>query len=51
LVFALSTFWTVFVTLIVLVPLILRWVFALIERFKNREHLAGRQTALCSLAS
>lgn len=45
-VFALSRFWTVFVILIVWVPLILLWVFALIELFRNREHYAGWQIAL-----
>ena len=45
-VFALSAFWTVFVILIVWIPLILLWVFALVELFKNRERFAGWQIAL-----
>ena len=45
-VFALSAFWTAFVILIVWIPLILLWVFALVELFKNREHFAGWEIAL-----
>ena len=40
-IFALSTFWQVFVILIVWIPLILLWVFALAELFRNRDALEG----------
>lgn len=43
---ALSTFWTVFIILIVWIPLILLWVYTLVELFRNREHFAGWQIAL-----
>lgn len=45
-VFALSTFWQVFLILIVWIPLILMWVFALVELFKNRESFHGWEIAL-----
>ena len=45
-IFALSTFWQVFVILIVWIPLILLWVFALAELFRNRDALEGWQVAL-----
>lgn len=45
-IFALSTFWQVFVILIVWIPLILLWVFALVELFRNRDALEGWQVAL-----
>ena len=45
-IFAFSTFWQVFIILIVWIPLILLWVFALVALFKNRDGLAGWQVAL-----
>ena len=45
-IFALSTFWQVFIILIVWIPLILLWVFALVELFRNRDAFAGWQVAL-----
>ena len=45
-VFALSTFWQVFVILIVWIPLILLWAFALVELFRSRDALEGWQVAL-----
>ena len=45
-IFALSTFWQVFIILIVWIPLILLWVFALVELFRNRDGLAGSLVAL-----
>jgi hypothetical protein len=45
-IFAMSTFWQVFVILIVWIPLILLWVFALVELFRNRDGLEGWQVAL-----
>lgn len=45
-VFALSTFWQVFIILIVWIPLILMWVFALAELFKHRESFRGWEIAL-----
>ena len=45
-VIALSTFWTVFALLLVWIPLVLLWVFALVDLFKNRQQFAGWQIAL-----
>ena len=45
-VIALSAFWTTFVVLIIWIPLILLWGYALVELFKNRQHFAGWQIAL-----
>jgi len=43
---ALSAFWQTFLMLLIWIPLILMWVFALIELFKNRNRHAGWQVAL-----
>ena len=43
---ALSAFWTTFAVLIVWIPLILLWGYALAELFKNRQHFSGWQIAL-----
>ena len=45
-IFALSTFWQVFIILIVWILLILLWVFALVALFSSRDGLAGWQVAL-----
>lgn len=45
-IFALSTFWQVFIILVVWIPLILLWVFALVELFRDRDALEGWQIAL-----
>ena len=43
---ALSAFWQTFLMLLIWIPLILMWVFALVELFKNRNQHAGWQIAL-----
>ena len=43
---ALSAFWQTFLMLLIWIPLILMWVFALVELFKNRNQHAGWQVAL-----
>ena len=49
-VFALSTFWQAFTILIVWIPLIFLWVFALVELLRNRDELEGWQVVLWLLA-
>lgn len=43
---ALSAFWQTFLMLLIWIPLILMWVFALIELFRNRNQHPGWQIAL-----
>ena len=43
---ALSVFWQTVIMLLIWIPLILMWVFALVELFKNRNRHAGWHVAL-----